>query len=275
MLALLAPHDGLRERLEDLWFSMHGSDGQYKRMMAATCYLDDSGTEDRTVLLGGCIMGKDSFIRLEKRWLKLLSEFRIESLHMTDFVRPHGQHIGMYPELKVALFTRAAKLIKSLAEYSVSVDVPLDIYRRLFSKEFQRNALSPYAMAFIGISQLNLKIARDNGGYPDRLAYLMDTGNPYSGQIQFGHALSSFLERQEGFAFTGRLTFENDLNNAALQAADVISWSVQRLAVDGLKNEFAPLSELFVKRYTREGLAQSPHYFYSAKPEMLVKLGWV
>jgi hypothetical protein len=50
------------EQLEELWFLLHGSSDPYRRMTAtATCYLDDSGEQGKTVILGGCVLHKESF----------------------------------------------------------------------------------------------------------------------------------------------------------------------------------------------------------------------
>jgi hypothetical protein len=43
---------------------------------------------------------------------------------MTDFVRPHGKHIGMYREMKLALFKGIAALINDHKVYSLSVAIP-------------------------------------------------------------------------------------------------------------------------------------------------------
>jgi len=151
------------------------------------------------------------------------------------------------------------------------VVVPSDVYAELFSKEFERQLLSPYAIAFIGASQWNIKLARANG-YPERLAYLMDTGNPYADQIQKGHALQSAIEKLVNAPFTGRLTFENDANNTALQAADVIAWSARRRSAEGLLNEFAPLEGIFTERFSGDGSLVSPHYKYEVSRDALEQL---
>ena len=42
------------------------------------------------------------FLDFNNKWEKVLNEFRIEPpLHMTEFIRPYGKHIGMYHELKL------------------------------------------------------------------------------------------------------------------------------------------------------------------------------
>jgi hypothetical protein len=144
-------------------------------------------------------------------------------------------------------------------EYSLSVTVPVDICSQLFSKDFQREILSPYAIAFIGVSQLNIRLAREQQ-YPDKMAYVMDKGNPYAGQLQFGHAFQMFVERTVGSSFTGILGFQDDATSSAIQAADVIAWASRRRVAEGLMNEFAPLDGLFTGRYDCDNLAISPHY---------------
>jgi len=250
---------------------MHGSNASKRKMTALTCYLDESGLEKQTVLLAGCVLSKVSHIRLDERWRRLLYRYRIDSLHMTDFVRPHGRYISMYPELKMALFTDAVTTIRSRADYTIAVDVSIPAYEKFYSQSCQREIISPYGIAFIGVTQYNVKLARDMR-YPDRLSYLMDTGNPYAGQFQFGHALWSFMERQNGISFTGTLTFDNDDNESALQAADLIAWAVQRRSGEGLANEFSPLLKLFRERYTRDGVPKSPHFAYTFRPDMMALL---
>ena len=78
------------EQVEELWFQLHGSDHFGKRMAAlSTCYLDDSGEQAKTVILGGCVLDKDAFIRLEKQWANMLHSYRVDGLHMADCSGPH------------------------------------------------------------------------------------------------------------------------------------------------------------------------------------------
>ena len=53
----------------------------------------------------------------------------------------------------------------------------------------------------------------------------------------------------------------------------MIAWSVnRRLSVDGIRNEYAPLHDLFKERFSRSGKAIGPHYSYSVKEESLALL---
>lgn len=159
---------------------------------------------------------------------------------MKDFVRPNGRYVGMYPEMKIAFFTDVVKIINARKDYSISVDVPLSIYNRLFPRHFQREILSPHAVAFIGVSQYNVKVAKDNN-YPDRMDYVVDKGNPFSDQLLLGHRIQSYMEKPAGSSFTGDLAFKDDLDSAALQVADVVAWSVHRKSADdALWDEYTP-----------------------------------
>ena len=248
---------------------LHSSDKPSNRVtFAATCYLDGSSLETKAAILAGCVLDRNSFIRLERRWSKLLSDFRIDSLHMTDFVRPHGRYIGMHREMKLALFADVVRIINTRKSYSIAVDVALDSYGRIFPPKFRR-LLSPHTIAFIGVSQYNLKLAKDNK-YPDQMSYVIDEGSAFPDQVLLGHRITSVVEKLNGQAFTGRIAFENDANNSAVQVADVVAWSVQRRASEaGLKNEFAPLAGIFRERFNRHGISIQPHCTYSVTDEVL------
>jgi hypothetical protein len=90
--------------------------------MALTCYCDDSGThrESTYAVVSGIVMKKDGFLGLCEDWSEILREFRIEKIHMTDFVRPFGRYCSMPSEMKIALFTSVAKIILERKSYSIS-----------------------------------------------------------------------------------------------------------------------------------------------------------
>jgi hypothetical protein len=72
----------------------------------------------------------------------------------------------------------------------------------------------------------------------------MDTGNSYKQHAIDSHAvLLEFQKSQPVNA--GRLEFDSDDKILALQAADVIAWSVRRRLTGNFKNGFEPLPHLF------------------------------
>jgi uncharacterized protein DUF3800 len=267
-------HDDISADAEALWWVMHHSDDPDRRTAVVTCYLDDSGSDEQSpvVVIGGLALDRDSFLRFDGRWRRMLHLHRIKSLHMTDFVRPHGQYVGMPKELKLSLFREVVEIIRSRKDYSLSASVDNIHYQEVFSIDFYRRVLGPYAVTFISAASVNAKIAGDNG-YPDQIAYLVDRGSPFSGQIDLGHRLICLRERGLGLkTYTGTLTFADDENVSALQAADVIAWSSRRNITDGLTDEFEPLKALFEKRFSEDGQLVRPHFHHAVEKESMERL---
>ena len=247
-------------QLEDLWFLMNQGHGDNARVLV--CYADDSGTEEASqlVVVGGCLFDKDSFFRFQYRWKRLLHRYGLDSLHMTDFVRPQGKHIGMYRELKIALFTEAVKIINTRKTYSISAAVDNPEFKVAVSTEFYRKYLGPYAAAFIGMAQMNSRIAEHNK-YPDHIGYLVDEGSQFADQIRLAHLYVRSFEKESGWPVrTGGLTFGDDVDVLPLQAADLVAWtSRRRYSGSGLVNEFSPLNALFEERFDGRGIPVRPH----------------
>jgi hypothetical protein len=252
------------------------NDPKRKAFVMATCYLDDSINESSdpspATLIGGLLLDRASFIRLDSRWRKMLREHRIESMHMTDFVRPHGKHVGKPREMKIALFRDATEIINSVKDYSISVSVLRSEYDQVFHSSGGK-MLGPYTIAFTMASQLNVRIATTHS-YPDRIAYVIDQGNRFTHQLMLGHLFAMIREKADrGLRLTGSLTFESDDNNPALQASDMIAWaSRRRLYGKGLCNEFEPLLHFFKERFSADGLQIRPHIHRKVAQELMQKM---
>jgi hypothetical protein len=116
-----------QEYLDDLWgILFHSHNGGDELVMSLRSYLDDSGSDARSPLtvIGGPVFSLIQWKEFSKRWSALLKRYPIEEpLHMTDFVRPHGKHSGMLPEIKLNLFMKVGKLIDEHKRYSLSISV--------------------------------------------------------------------------------------------------------------------------------------------------------
>jgi hypothetical protein len=244
------PNPQLRGRIEilsaeDLWWVMQHSDDPEKRALAVTCYCDDGGSEDHAVaLIGGLVMNRDRFLRLDKRWQAMLHEHRIQSVHMNDFVRPNGRHVGMHHEMKLALFTSVARLIRSSRVYSIVMGVPLKDFRALVPAELSTGLMRPHSMAYFMVVVQNNAIAEFE--YKDRLAYLVDHGSFEDQLLDANHWVAEWELRQVlQHPHVGSITFDFDERVTALQAADVIVWSSNRHLGGRLTEEFAPLNRIY------------------------------
>jgi hypothetical protein len=198
----------------------------------------------------------------------MLDYYRIESLHMADFVRPYGQHVGMYPEFKIALFTEAVKILNARKAYSFSVAVNNTEFKNAVSPEFYRGVVGPYTIAFITLAMMNSKLANQND-YPDKIAYLVDQGSPFAEQLRMGHLMvAAFENSQNATVRTGGLMFADDAEVSALQAADLIAWTARRqFSGDGIHGEFTPLLDIFKKRFDDGGRPVRPHVHYQVQDD--------
>lgn len=254
---------------EALWFLMHHSDDPMRVSAAVTCYCDDSGSdeESKVAVVGGVIFSKRKFSPFFLGWEEMLREFRIDGIHMADFVRPHGRYCTMSKEMKIALFTSVVKVINEYKTYSVSASVPQGDYKALLSMEVYRKLLGPYALAFIGLASVNQHVARSTS-YKGRIAYLVDKGSSnHHEQLEAAHTSMLEVERMRGESITGAMAGDLDDNNYALQAADVVAWTYHRkLESEEFGIDFVPLLDVLAERWVRTK-GTSTHFPLDIFPE--------
>jgi hypothetical protein len=192
---------------------------------------------------------------------------------MADFVRPYGTHVGIYQELKIALFTEAAGIINNRKDSSFSIVVSNAEFKKAIPPKMQSATIGPYAAAFIGLALLNSKIANIHD-YPDKIAYLVDEGSSVAEQLRIGHLLVKAFEKgKTQHVRTGSFAFADDEDVSALQAADVIAWSARRkFSGNDLVNEFAPLNSIFDKRFNSRGVQVRPHFHYQLEDDLGQKI---
>ena len=235
---------GVIQEAEDLWFLMQQSNDPRRRGMPLTCYCDDSGSHDqaKVAVVGGLLLTKERFVSLHGQWKKILDEFRLDKVHMRDFVRPHGKYSTMAPEMKKALFASVAHTINQHKIYSVAASIPNIEYRTLLTPQICREFMGPYAMGFMVLTILN-RMAVALTDYDCRVAYLIDKGTDrHHEQLNGAHTVIVHIEKREGESFTGAIAADLDDNNYALQAADVVAWAYHRkLEAAEFGSEFEPL----------------------------------
>ena len=244
---------------EGLWWLMQDSDDPERHASVVTCYCDDSGS-DAYAFMGGPVLNRSMFLEFDHKWAKVLDEFRIEPpLHMTEFVRPYGKHIGMHHELKLALFTKVTRLIRNHRIYSVSIGIPLIDFDSLVSSEIARKLARPFTMALMVVVIVNNSFAEEHGYYGN-IAYLVDRGS-FGGQFADAYNMVCDFEKRTGApSHPGNMAFGSDSENCALQAADVIVWAARRRHESGLTGEFKPLEKLFDFQVALSGKRTRPHF---------------
>jgi hypothetical protein len=227
---------------EGVWWALHHSNDINRRACVLTCYVDESGTDSNSTVavVGGLILTMKQFFWLDEEWRKCLDLHNIPwPLHMKEF-GSHGKLQGVRSEARRDLFTDLAGIINDNKTMSVASTLGSEQYRRAFDGV---TGLSMYGASFVQLAMINGTGAR-MGDYRDPIAYLLDTGNPYKHDAVDAH---SFLVGDEDKypLNMGTLAFDSDNKLSALQAADVVSWSVRRKLASELKSGFEPLAELF------------------------------
>jgi hypothetical protein len=101
-------------------------------------------------------MSKERFKEFDREWSGLLDSYRVPNpLHMTNFVRPFGKNIGMYPEMKLSLFSRIVEIVNRNKLFSASVAIPQGDYAFLVPQAARKEFMGPYAFAFFCVVMLN------------------------------------------------------------------------------------------------------------------------
>jgi hypothetical protein len=209
-----------------------------------TCYLDESGTDSNSqiAVLGGLILNMSQFFWLDVEWRKHLDFHRIPwPLHMKEFGE-HGKLKHITASGRSTLFADLVRTINDNKSMSVASTLNTEQYRRVFDGV---NKLSMYGASFMQLAILN-GIGAEQGGFKGRIAYVLDTGNHLRPEVAVAHSVANEGERPLN---AGMVTFDSDDNVCALQAADVISWSVRRRMASKLKSGFEPLADLFDEKH--------------------------
>lgn len=245
----------VRERLEHTWWVLHHSDDPDKRAMLLTCYADESGTDsDSSVaVVGGVMLDKSQFFWLDVAWRKCLDKHHIPwPLHMRDF-GPRGKLKNLRSEERRALFKDVTKVINNNKAFSIVSTLNSDQYRVDFA---DLSELSMYGACFANLVMFN-GLGAEMAQYRADIPYVLDTGNAYKHHIIDAHDLLRKSDLK-----TGTLAFDFDEALAALQAADVISWTQRRKQAAELKSGFEPLVDILNDR----------HFEASYKPEWMAKV---
>jgi len=207
-----------------------------------TCYIDESGTDSNSsiAVVGGIVLDPPQFFWLDIEWRKCLDKHHIPSpLHMREFGLC-GKFKDLRSEERRALFTDISRIINDCKTFSIASVLSAEQYRIIFAglSEF-----SMYGACFTNLVMLNGIHARREM-YPHNIGYLLDSGNQYKHDVLEAHAI--MLRRMDEIPLNvGDLAFDSDEVVSALQAADVVSWSVRRQGASKLKSGFEPLAGLF------------------------------
>jgi hypothetical protein len=117
-------------------------------------------------------------------------------------------------------------------------------------------------------------LAAQHNNYGERIPFLMDSGNPYANHVRGAHAEMQ-TERWRHMN-VGSLTFDDDEQINALQAADLIAWASRVKAEHGnFDNGYEPLVALFNEAHIQEEYPESAIAKLAGRIENLGRSGQV
>ncbi len=152
--AQVASPETSEDYIDDLWFALHHSEEDGEVVLGLRWYLDDSGSDDGSLLVtcGGLAVDRINFKHFSRRWSDLYEKYRHKfsgytlepPLHMSDFVGT-GKYAGLRPEFKKTLFWDVARIINDHKLYSLSVAVPQDTFFGELPENVRKVLIGPYA----------------------------------------------------------------------------------------------------------------------------------
>jgi len=150
----------------------------------------------------------------------------------------HGKLKHVTPSERSALFADLVKTINDNMSMSVASTLNAERYCSVFDGV---NKLSMYGASFMQLAILNA-MGAEQGEFYDPIAYVLDTGNRFRPDLEVARSVAKEGERSLSM---GTVAFDSDNTVCALQAADVVSWSVRRRMASNFKSGFKPLADLF------------------------------
>jgi hypothetical protein len=189
-------------------------------------------------VVGGLLLRPEDFFWLDVEWRRVQSKHGIMyPVHMREFT-PNGVFRGISAAERRRLFVDLVRIINEHKLASVAATLVTATYRRVFNGITN---LSMYGACFAQLALMNDVEARLND-YHEPIPYVLDDGNPYKKDI---------IEARGTLALPSLETIEfcSDASLCALQAADVVSWSVRRKLAGRFLSEFEPLLGLFDKHH--------------------------
>jgi hypothetical protein len=205
-----------------------------------TCYVDESGTDSNSpiAVVGGLLLDCSGCGWLPLEWHRILDRHGIPSpIHMREFA-PNQRFGSVTHDVRRKLFAELAWVINDNKIASIGATLASDIYCQIFQGV---SRVSMYGASFAMLVMMNDAFGPVSG-YTGPISYVLDAGNNYASHIR-----EAYIAFNTGRSLTcGEPEFLEDHTVCALQAADVISWSIRRrLTGTGFKHGFEPLSDLF------------------------------
>ena len=211
-------------------------------MSTLTFYADESGTDSNSsvAVVGGLLLRSQDFFWLDVEWRTIQRKYGTSTaIHMREFGKDGA--LGTIPsDVRKCLLTELVRAINEHKVASVAATLDSDAYRRLF------NGITTLSMYGACFAQLVIMNDGEWSRYPyhEKIRYVLDDGNSYKKDIL--EAKRHLASKSPSLSM---VNFCSDDLVAALQAADVVTWSVRRRLAGRFPYGYEPLQGLFDRHH--------------------------
>jgi hypothetical protein len=190
---------------------------------------------------------------MRKAWAETLAKHGVKPpIHMREF-GPHGRFKNLHHEQRRALFVDLRDIINDNKRFSIAATLSTEDYRQRFSGAFEGKEMGVFGMCFLVLAVMLGKHANATE-YSDNIPFLMDNGNSCNHHVVDVHSFLIGAFRHMYPVHAGGLTFLSDDDNPAIQAADMIAWTVRRKLTGTLNYGCEPLAEILAEQHMEQRL---------------------
>ena len=222
-------------------------------------YLDDSGHKDdenaSVFSVGGVVASLEAWKQFEEEWVEVLRRFQVSQSHMKFFAHRRGDFEGWSEPKRREFLGRLMRIMDSYVQFYVGAAFPIEDFDNL-SDQQKEDLKDPYYACFqVCVHGVGI-YAKDN--FPDEKVDIIFDRRAKSRGLG-GDLFDRCIEMLDVGDRLGTLSFGSTLDNAPLQAADLIAYELNLYRRGSGKMDGArwPLKEL--NRQLRES---NKEYFF-------------
>jgi len=232
------------------------SDVRTEAPSPVVCFLDESGTDDKTMndaVVGCFLINRRDLEKFDSAWKSILRFYGVrDALHLRDF-GPRGRNGHIIGVDRATLFTAAVRIINEFKILAMGASLKNREREKAFSAALQNLMLSSYGLAFLMCLAFHQKQANQLG-YLGSIDFVLDRGNRFRSHIERIHRAAKTDPVLKSYQ-VGSIDFADDWAVPSLQAADVVAWATRRRRSGAHFNgPLQPLLELFNDSYVENQL---------------------
>jgi hypothetical protein len=235
-------------------------------MAIFTAYFDESDSSKASVV-AGLIGEAEQLSHFNREWGDLLRSENLQQFHMNDFAHSNGEFKGWKGDTlrRKQFIERIIGIISRRARFSLGVLVDRTAYEEVAHRDIFANFYTNEytACAFLSLLQASQWASVYATGH--RIAFVFDKGNTKRADFQRAFDMTDGTSIADDHHF-GSLTFADDKDVAALQAADFIAYEFCKVYTDNESNEHR------VRESLRTFLRRCPSDFRIGHGDLLMKL---